>query len=123
MRVASVTDIFPEPRRDTTPTDISETRHEAVPVNGGCHDDTAPYGSAIVAWRGGQVVVESADATVGMTPELLLASGPVLMPTDSDGNIWLGGDPKYKYRPARFVRENGCHLIVVCERVVDSAGD
>lgn len=71
------------------------------------------YGTAILELVDGRPRVVEADDTIGIASEVLAESGDDGLPVDSDGCIWLAGDPTYRYRPVRFA----AHRVVVCERV------
>ena len=63
------------------------------------------YGSAVLRrHHDGRIEVVSADDVIAISMELLeealgLATG---LYVDHLGNIWLAGDPNYRYRPVRF---------------------
>lgn len=85
------------------------------------------YGTAeLVRHDDGRVEAVRADRVIGITFELFVGADPEQLPVDADGNIWLAGDPRHKYRPIRFdppVRDipaglaaPGCRVLV-CEKV------
>ena len=85
------------------------------------------YGSAVIHKReDGRLEVVRADDTIGISCTLLAEDTPGL-PVDSDGCIWLAGDPGYRYRPVRFAGPPSAHYVcaqvsvVVCERVREAA--
>ncbi len=81
------------------------------------------YGSATIVRNGdGSLTVAHADDVIGLSTELL-GEQPDGMPVDSDGFIWLAGDPSRRYRPVRFVSsfEGGPPTVLVCERVREAA--
>lgn len=77
------------------------------------------YGDAVVTRQAdGTLRVDRADPVVGISIELLAQSDGAAMSIDSDGYVWLAGDPAYRYRPVRFAPGlGGTPRIVVCERV------
>lgn len=90
------------------------------------------YGDATITRHDdGRVTVDRADDTIGIYVELLAEAEAGGLPVDDDGNIWLAGDARYRYRPVRFARATlgplgpglagGQPQIVVCERVVPDA--
>lgn len=86
------------------------------------------YGTAeIRRHEDGRLEVVHADPVIGISLELLAqaVAGDGLS-VDGNGYLWLGGDPRYKYRPVRFeasvhglgaeLAVEGCRVLV-CERV------
>lgn len=74
----------------------------------------------------GRIEVVRADDVIGISVELLAQSLGAGLWVGGDGLLWLAGDPRYRYRPTRFV----CNLhglsvdeavegarVLVCERV------
>lgn len=83
----------------------------------------ADYGdAAITRQEDGRLVVERADDVIAISLELLAAAGNEL-PVDESGCILLAGDPRYRYRPVRFVGRpddpTETARMLVCERVRD----
>jgi hypothetical protein len=74
----------------------------------------------------GSLEVVNADDVIGISVELLAEAVGFGLWVGGDGLLWLAGDPRYRYRPIRFVAKvaglapgeavEGTRMLV-CERV------
>lgn len=88
---------------------------------------TGDYGEAAIRRSDdGRLVVDRADPVIGISLDLLFGEdglGGEGLPIDESGCIVLAGDPRYRYRPVRFVAHPGDRTetarVLVCERVED----
>ncbi len=74
----------------------------------------------------GRLVVIRADDVIGISVELLAEAVGFGLWVGGDGLLWLASDPRYRYRPVRFVANvagltrdeaiEGARMLV-CERV------